>query len=182
MNQNQSKNKYREDFLKILAEVEDTYYKTDDVPEINKFIEEYNPNNDYSRICFSWDSGLGAKCKDSNQEFREKISIFICLHNDIRVSELLLRDIIQEIGRESQASWGAPEYLFLLSERLLRETGGKYIETFGEMLFRNMDTYGACISIDFTDIDIESILNELNQKECNDRSITNLIEYFEAQL
>ncbi len=182
MSQKSTKNNYKENFLNILAEVEDTYYKSQEVSTIRSFIEEYNPTNDLLKICFSSNGGKGIEFKDRNQDFRDKIAIYICLNTDVTVSPLLLSDLIQEIGKASRDSWGAPEYLFLLSERLLKETGGKYIETFGEMLFSNMDTYGACISIDFKDIDVLGILDELKRKEQKGKLILDLIEYFEAQL
>lgn len=72
--------------------------------------------------------------------------------------------------------------MFILSELLLKETRGTYVETFGEMLFSNMDTYGACISMDFTGIDVEGILNELRQKDPKSKLVLDLIEYFEAHL
>ncbi|SHJ73492.1 hypothetical protein SAMN02745163_02459 [Clostridium cavendishii DSM 21758] len=182
MSQKSTKNNYKENFLNILAEVEDTYYKSQEISTIRRFIEEYNPTNDFLKICFSRSGGNGIEFKDRNQDFRDKIAIYICLNTDVTVSPLLLSDLIQETGKASRDSWGAPEYLFLLSERLLKETGGKYIETFGEMLFSNMDTYGACIGIDFKNIDILGILDELKRKEQKDKLILDLIEYFEAQL
>lgn len=182
MSQKCTQMNYRENFLKILVEVEDTYYKSQEVSTIRRFVEEYNHTNDFFKICFYSNSGKGTEFKDRNQDFRDKVSIYICLHNDVIVSSLLLRDLIQEIGKASRDSWGAPEYLFLLSERFLKETGGKYIETFGEMLFSNMDTYGECININFKDIDVLGILNELIRKEQKDKLTLELIEYFEAQL
>jgi len=173
---------YRDSYLKVLNEVKDDYYKSEEVPLITSFILGYEPVNDFSRIRFFWNGGGGTEFKDYNQDFRDKISIFICLNNYIRVSPILLKDLIQEIGKASRNAWGVSEYVFLLSERLLQETGGKYIEIFGEMLFSNMDTYGACISMDFTKIDIEGILNELRGKEQNSKLILNLTEYFEAYL
>jgi hypothetical protein len=182
MTQESRTNNYRDDFLKVLWEVKDDYYKDEEVSLLRSFINNYDSRNDFSRICFTWNGRQGSEFKDFNQDFRDKISIFICLNKDIKVPHILLRDLIQEIGRASRNAWGAPEYLFLLSEQLLRETKGIYIETFGEMLFSNMDTYGACISMDFTGIDVGGILNELRKKEPKNKVILDLIEYFESQV
>lgn len=173
---------YRDNFLMILDEVKDTYYIPEEAATLLSFIEGYSSVNDFSRISFSESGCKGAEIKDYNHDFRDKVSIFICLNNNIRVPHMLLKDLIQEIGKESRSSWGAPEYLFLLSEQLLKETGVKYIETFGEMLFSNMDTYGSCISIDFSNIDVRGILNDLKSKEIKSKLILDLIEYFEDNL
>jgi hypothetical protein len=164
-----------------LAEVEYTYYKPDEISEIKKFIEEYNPEKDFKRICFSWNGKNGEDFFDSSQDFRDKVSIYICLNN-IKTPPLLLKDLIQEIGKASIEAWGAPDYLFLLSERLLQLTGGTYIKTFGETLFSNMDTYGACISMDFTGIDVIGILDQLNGNQDKDKLTLDLIEYFKSKL
>jgi hypothetical protein len=166
----------------ILDEVKETYYLPEEVPLIISFIEGYDYLNDFFRIRFSENGCEGTDFKDDNYDFRDKVSIFICLNNDIKVPNELLRDLIQEIGKKSRSTWGSPEYLFLLSERFLKETGVKYIETFGEMLFSNMDTYGACISIDYTNIDVNGILNELKSIDHKSKLILELIEYFEANL
>ena len=172
---------YRDSFLKILAEVKHTYYKPDEISKIEKFIEEYNPENDFDRICFNWNGCRGAEFCDYNQDFRDKVSIYICLNN-VKVPPILLRDLIQEIGKASVESWGVSEYLFLLSEQLLQLTGGKYIETFGTMLFSSMDTYGACLGMDFTGIDVVEILDQLNRKQQKDKLTLDLIEYFESKI
>jgi hypothetical protein len=182
MSQDSIKDNYRDNFLEILAEVEGEYYKPEETLSIRRFIERYEPMNDFFRISFWGNGGKGAELKDRNQDFRDKVSIFICLNNDINVPPMLLKDLIQEIGKASQDAWGVTEYVFLLAEQLLKETGAKYIESFGEMLFSNMDTYGACISIEFTDIDVKGILNSLIGKEQKSKLILDLIEYFEAHL
>ncbi|WP_315073562.1 hypothetical protein [uncultured Clostridium sp.] len=172
---------YRESVLQIMDEVQDTYYKPEEISTIRRFIEEYKQENDFQKICFSWNGGRGEEFKDDSQDFRNKISIYICLNNDIKVPPLLLKDLVQEIGKASVESWGAPEYLFLLSERLLKETEGQYIETFGKTLFSNMDTYGSCICMDFSEINVEGILNELNSKKYKDKFILDLIDYFKSK-
>lgn len=173
---------YRDSLLRSLSEVEDTYYSFDETSELRRFIENYNPENDYSKICLSWNGERGEDFRDSSQEFRDKVSIYICIHNNLKLPQLLLRDLIQEIGKASMDSWGAPEYLLILSELLLKETKGKYVETFGEMLFRNMDTYGACICMDFSDINVKEILGELRDKQTKDKLVIDLIGYFESKL
>lgn len=50
------------------------------------------------------------------------------------------------------------------------------------MLFSNMDTYGSCISIDFSNIDVRGILKDLKSKEIKSKLVLDLIEYFEANL
>lgn len=180
MSKHGSKNEYRDNCLEILTEIKEEYYKFEEIPLIIRFVEGYDPINDFNKICLSWNGCKSAEFKDYNKDFRDKVSIFICLNNDTEPSQVLLKDLVQEIGKASRETWGAPEYLFLLSERLLKETGGKYIETFGKMLFSSMDTYGTCLSIDFTDIDVKRIVNELKEKDKKSKLILDLIEYFEA--
>jgi hypothetical protein len=182
MSKETSKKNYRYKYLELLAEVKDEYYSTEEALSISRFIEKYDAASDFSKISFSWNGAHATEFKDFNQDFRDKISIFICLNNNIKVPHTLLKDLVQEIGKASQNAWGAPEYVFILSELLLKETRGTYVETFGEMLFSNMDTYGACISMDFTGIDVEGILNELRQKDPKSKLVLDLIEYFEAHL
>lgn len=172
---------YRESILQIMAEVQDTYYKPEEVSLIRRFIEEYKHENDFYKICFSWNGDRGKEFKDGSQDFRDKISIYICLNNDIKVPPLLLKDLVQEIGKASVESWGAPEYLFVLSELLLKETEGQYIETFGKTLFSSMDTYGSCISMNFSEINVKGILNELNSKQHKDKFIVDLVDYFKSK-
>ncbi|WP_459477002.1 hypothetical protein [Clostridium saccharoperbutylacetonicum] len=45
-----------------------------------------------------------------------------------------------------------------------------------------MDTYGTCISIDFSEINVKGILNELNSKQYKDNLILDLIDYFQTKL
>lgn len=97
---------YRDNFLMILDEVKDTYYIPEEAPSLISFIEGYSSVNDFSRICFSESGCKGAEIKDCNHEFRDKVSICICLNNNIRVPHMLLKDLIQEIGKESRSSWG----------------------------------------------------------------------------
>ena len=173
---------YRYSLLRSLSEVEDTYYSFDETSELRRFIENYNPEDDFKKICFSWNGGRGEDFSDSNQDFRDKVSIYICIHNNLKLPQLLLRDLIQEIGKASIEAWGAPEYLLFLSELLLKETKGKYIETFGKMLFSNMDTYGTCICMDFTDVNVKEIIDELREKQTKDKLVIDLIDYFESKL
>lgn len=181
MTKKSNEDNYRESILQIMAEVQDTYYKPEEIFSIRRFIEEYKHENDFYKICFSWNGGRGEEFKDDSQEFRDKISIYICINNDVKVPQLLLKDLIQEIGKASVESWGAPEYLFLLSERLLKETEWQYIETFGKTLFSSMDTYGSCISMDFSEINVEGILDELNSKQYKDKFILDLVDYFKSK-
>jgi hypothetical protein len=182
MTKKSNEGSYRTSILQTMAEVQDTYYSPEEIFSIRRFIEEYKHENDFNKICFLWNGGRGNEFKDDSKEFRDKISIYICLNNDIKVPPLLLKDLVQEIGKASLESWGAPEYLFLLSEQLLKDTEGKYIETFGKTLFCNMDTYGTCISIDFSEINVKGILNELNSKQYKDNLILDLIDYFQTKL
>ena len=182
MSEGSNKKNYKDSFIKILDEVKDTYFSSEEILSIISFIEGYNSLNDFFRISFSVDGYKGSEFIDHIHDLRDKVSIFICLNNDIRVPHELLKDLIQEIGKESRSAWGVPEYLFLLTERLLKETGEKYIETFGEMLFSNMDTYGACNSMDFTNIDVKGILSDLKSKNQKSKLVLDLIDYFEANL
>jgi hypothetical protein len=176
------KESYRDHFYSILKEVEHTYYNPEETDSLCEFIQGYNAERDFNKICFLWNGSSGSEFKDYNYGFREKISIYICLHEKLIVPSILLKDIIQEYGKASSASWGAPEYLFLLCERLLKESGLMYIRTFGETLFTNMDTYGSCLSIEFTNINVQQILYELKKINPQDKLISDLTEYFISHL
>jgi len=176
-----SENTYKEEFFEILKEVEDTYYTSSEKNTLRTFIESYEPAKDFDCIKFKGNGKNGSELIDESQPFRDKIAVFICLYSDINLPAIILRDMIQEIGKQSIASWGAPEYLFVLSEKMLEMSNAKYIETFGETLFASMDTYGSCISMDYSNIDVPKILEELNSKKEKNKMILDLIEYFEAR-
>lgn len=97
MSKETSKKNYRYKYLELLAEAKDEYYSPEEALLISRFIDRYDPASDFSKISFSWNGDQGTEFKDFNQDFRDKISIFICLNNGIKVPHTLLRDIVQEI-------------------------------------------------------------------------------------
>ncbi|GAB6108262.1 hypothetical protein [Fusibacter bizertensis] len=170
---------YRDELIEILKQIELTYYSNNEKNEMCKYVMTYNHNRDFCRIQVLNNEAIDSAANTENEIFRTKLGVFLSLNNELDYDPVILNDLIESIGDYSKVTIGAPEHLGLISEILLKKSKGKYLNTFGRTLLCSMDTYGSCIYMDLSTLNVGDLIKSLGDFETCDEDNDNLIAFLE---
>ena len=177
LNMDKAKIQYRNKLISMLKELEDTFYNDSEINSITKFIDNYK-ESDIEYIRFNWNKKHADEFVDTNSKFREKVSVYYLLNCKEDKNSLLIKDLFVEQSKYDKEAWGASEYLFLLGERLLKDSGTKFVYEFLKGAFNSFDTYGCCLSISLDEKlvdDIKSVIYEMLEVSSDDLTAVKLL-------
>ncbi|KID56527.1 hypothetical protein JF50_11320 [Pseudoalteromonas luteoviolacea] len=142
---------------------------------VDKFISSYSSHS-FQKIQFCPQNDSHGKFLDINSEFRRKVGERLINGQCIGTGEIL-RDIMLEESKFSEATWGATNLLSEIAALLLIQTGSQYLKAFFEAKERTFDTDCALNGNIVEVAVIQGIINELS--DGNLKSSDFYIDYFQ---
>ncbi|WP_433944935.1 hypothetical protein [Paenibacillus sp. SN-8-1] len=131
--------------------------------EEREFIRSYNVDS-AEKLSFMWNGKHSEGFEDSNQAFRRRIVDFIT-SSDLTVPDELLIDILIAESKWAEQAWCVYMKYQLIAERIIKQSGPKYIDEFLDSVFTCFDTYCASLTMNLSGVNINDIVRTTEQRK-----------------